>query len=107
MENSQKIVGRKRNGGIKDPQSIVIGEVETKGEKMLVNKISPLVEEIDTGSEDEEKSSDSEFSITDSNEGEMSVSKLEGMGGNLGLEEWTQEAILKFLRPVVDRAKKE
>ena len=56
----------------------------------------------------EDLSSDSEFSVTDSDseEGEKSASKLEGMDGNLELEEWTPEAIVEYLRPVVNRAKK-
>ena len=77
-----------------------------KEDEIAADVTSPIIEGVDNNFDTDENSSDSEFSITDSDEGEKTVTKSEEVGGNLELEELTLEAILEHLGPVVDRAKK-
>ena len=82
---------------VQDTLSVIVEEVETKEKEIISEDIPPLVEDTDDKSVIDDTSSNSDFSITDSDEGEKSAAKLEGMGGNLELEQWTNEAILEHL----------
>ena len=87
----------------------IVMEIADKMEdKIILDDIPTVMDQVEGELTENDQSSDSEFSITDSDSdtGEKSASKLEGMGGSMELQEWTPEAIVECLGPVVDRAKK-
>ena len=104
-KDEQVLEEEEEKNEVQEKLPLIIEEVETKEKEIISEDIPPLVEEPDNKSVIDDTSSNNDFSITDSDEGEKSAAKLEGMGGNLELEQWTNEAILEHLGPVVDRAK--
>ena len=70
-----------------------------KEDNITVDVIPTVMDQVNGELITNDQSSDSEFSVTDSDsdEGEKSAAKLEGMSGNMELQEWTSEAIVEFL----------
>ena len=91
---------------LNNPNLSVIEDIGMKEDDSVADIIFQNMEVEDKNNDNDENSRDSEFSITDSDEGKKIVTKSERMGGNLELEQWTPEAIIDHLGPVVDRATK-